>query len=76
MSAIVTNSASTAEMFEGVRVHAGIVVAGSGMAVALAGATVVGLHLIACSERLVIEERGTAFTLYTKEKSNLRLEFK
>lgn len=63
MSAVIAHSTSTTEVLLRVRVHAGIVVAGSCMSVTLAGSAVVRLHLIPVSERLVVEEQGATFTL-------------
>lgn len=70
MCAVITHSSSTSEVFLGLRVHAGIIVAGSRMTVTLAGPAVIRLHLIPRSERLVIEERCAALTL-SKEAATL-----
>lgn len=63
MCTVITHPSSSSKVIFRVRIQAGIVVAGRGVAVALAWATVVRLYLISSSERLVIEERRAALAL-------------
>lgn len=63
MCAVITHPSASSEVFSRVRIQAGIVVTGRGVAVALAWAAVVRLYLISSSEGFVIEERRAAFTL-------------
>lgn len=57
-------------MFSRVRIQAGIVVAGRGVAIALTWAAVVRLYLISSSKGLVIEERRAALALLERVRDH------
>lgn len=63
MCTVITHPSASSEVFSRVRIQAGIVVTGRGVAVALAWAAVVRLYLISSSEGFVTEERRAAFAL-------------
>lgn len=63
MCTVITHPSTSSEVLSRLRIQAGVVVAGRGMAVALAWAAVVCLYLISSSEGLVIEERRATLAL-------------
>lgn len=63
MCTVITHPSTSSEVLSRLRVQADVVVAGRGVAVALAWAAVVRLYLISSSEGLVIEERRAAIAL-------------
>ncbi len=63
MCTVITHPSASSEVFSRVRIQAGIVVTGRGVAIALAWAAIVRLYLISSSEGFLIEERRASFAL-------------
>ena len=63
MLTVITNASTSSVVLRWKGIHRDVVVAASGMAVALTGFTVKGMNMITLAERLVIIKRQAAITL-------------